>query len=172
MKRLIVSLLMAVLAAPAFAQLTAPPRTIVAVVDPANVINDRGSKLEVYPTQRATPLLDARHRNVVHQVTIASANSPIGAQQLGVVFNHAMQQHGFITGEIAFRSMSGVRPSDMTASSYPGLKRITASGVYVVKAGTPTEFISLMKRLQARTDLEWVEPTITYGSLKTNATIQ
>jgi hypothetical protein len=172
MKRLIVSLLMVVLAAPAFAQLTAAPHTLVDVVDSANVINDRGSKLEVYPTQRATPLLDTQHRNVVQQVTAASANSPIGAQQLGVVFNHAMQQRGFITGEISFRSMTGVRPSDMTASSYPGLKRITASGVYVVKAGTPAEFISLMKRLQARTDLEWVEPTVVYGAVQKSPAIQ
>jgi hypothetical protein len=172
MKRLIVSLLMAVLVAPAFAQLKAPPHTLVEVVDPANVINDRGSKLEVYPTQRATPLLDAQRLNVVHRVTVASANSPIGAQQLGVIFNHAMQQRGFITGEIAFRSMTGVVPSNMTASSYPQLKRVTASGVYVVKAATPAEFISLMQRLQARKDLEWVEPTVTYGPTAPAGSIQ
>jgi hypothetical protein len=126
----------------------------------------------VYPTQRATPLLDDQHHNVVHQVTVASAKSPIGTQQLGVVFNHEMQQRGFITGEIAFRSKTGIVPADMTASSYPGLKRVTASGVYVVKAGTPQEFISLMHRLQARTDLEWVEPTVTYGPAASTGSIQ
>ncbi len=163
MKRIIVSLLMVVVVAPAFAQLKAPQRTLVQIVDAANVINNRGSKIEVYPSQRATPLLDEQHHSVVHRVTEASASSPIGTQQLGVVFNHEMQQRGFITGEIALRSKTGIVPSDITASSYPGLKRVTSFGVYIVKARTPQEFISLMHRLQARDDLECVEPTVTYG---------
>jgi hypothetical protein len=40
----------------------------------------------------------------------------------------------------------------------PSAKRRTArtSAVYIVNARTPAEFVKLLKRLQARTDLEWV----------------
>lgn len=49
------------------------------------------------------------------------------------------------------------------ATLYPRLKQIVKPGVYVVNARTPAELVKLLMRLQARTDLEWVEPTVTYG---------
>jgi len=55
---------------------------------------------------------------------------------------------------------------------YPGLKKITNPEVYVVNARTPAEFMAVLKRLQARGDLEWVEPTVIYGSGKTGGSIQ
>src|SRR5258708_17766166 len=110
---------------------------------------------------RSAPVPDALGRRILHQVTRASASSPINDQHLGVVFNHTMQQQGYTTGEIAFQSKTGKAPADGT--TLPGLKRLTAGGLYVVRARTPSEFVSLTKQLQARADVAWVEPVVIYG---------
>jgi len=132
---------------------------------------DLGAKLEVLPTKRATPHLDTSGRVVGQHVVRASATAPIGPGQLGVVFNHAMQQQGYITGEISFQ-VKGGRPFSGNPSLYPGLKQITTPAVYVVNARTPAEFVRLVKRLQARADLDWVEPTVTYGPADNTSTIR
>lgn len=161
-------LLIAVLAsAGAFGQLRAPERSLAQVQDPAMVVLDRGAQLEVLPKQRAQSSVDASNRAVIHVMTTASANDPIGRTSMGVVFNHAMQQQGYISGEIAFQLKPGSSVAGMGAALYPGLKKITNPRVYVVNARTPAEFIAVLKRLQARSDLEWVEPTITYGPATT-----
>jgi hypothetical protein len=126
------------------------------------VVIDRGAKLEVLPSKRATQTADSSGVRVVHRVTASSTSAPIGPDQLGVVYNHAMQQQGYITGEIAFKVKNGHVFSGSSAS-YPRLKQLTKSAVYIVNARTPAEFIKVLKRLQARSDLEWVEPTVTYG---------
>jgi hypothetical protein len=128
------------------------------------VIMDRGARLEVFPGRRAIPHQDAMGRTTVHEVVPASAGSAMGPGQLGVVFNHAMQQQGYITGEITIKLKPGYSVAVLKSSAYPGLKRITNPGVYVVNARSPAEFLSMMKSLQARSDLEWVEPTVEYGS--------
>jgi hypothetical protein len=162
MQRLVLSLVLLVMAGAACAQLRPPERTLHPVTDPSMVVMDRGAKLEVFPDKRATPRADVAGGGSSHHVTTASADAPIGPQQLGVVFNHAMQQQGYITGEITFKVKGGHAFSD-SSTSYPGLKLIVAPATYVVTARTPTEFIDVLKRLQARPDLEWVEPTVTYG---------
>jgi hypothetical protein len=121
------------------------------------------------PTKRATESLDSAGKRVVQQMTVANPDSPIGPHQLGVVFNHAMQAHGYITGEIAFQ-VKGGRTFTGSSALYPGLKQVTAPAVYVVNARTPAEFIKVLKRLQARSDLEWVEPTVTYVSTPASTT--
>ena len=73
-----------------------------------------------------------------------------------------MQTQGYISGEIAFK-VKGGGAFPGSPSLNPGLKQITKPAVYVVNARTPAEFIKVLKRLQARTDLEWVEPTVIYG---------
>jgi hypothetical protein len=162
MNRLVLGLTLALLTSTAFADLRAPQRTLQPVTDPSMVVMDRGAKLEVLPTERATISADSSGR-LVHHMTHASGAAPIGPHQLGVVFNHAMQQQGYITGEIAFKVKDGHTFSGSPAL-YPGLKEITKPAVYVVNARTPAEFIKVLKRLQARSDLDWVEPTITYGA--------
>ena len=63
----------------------------------------------------------------------------------------------------------GLRPNeDFDPSDYPGLKKLTDPDVYVVVANTPGEFVALVQRLQARTDLRWVEPIIEYGEVAPN----
>ena len=149
----------------AFAQMQVPPRSIQQVTDPAMVVIDRGVKLEVLATKRATPRSDGAGRVISHHVVTASAASPIGPRQLGVVFNFAMQQQGFISGEIAFALKKGSTVAELSQALYPGLKRITESAVYVVNARTPLEFIQVLKRLQARADVDWVEPIVNYTAV-------
>jgi hypothetical protein len=162
MNRFIISLILALVMGPVHAELHPPARILQPIADTSMVVTDRGAKLEIYPTQRATPQLDPSSRVVSHYVVRASAAAAIGPGQLGVVFNHAMQTQGYISGEIAFKVKGGGAFTG-SASLYPGLKQITKPAVYVVNARTPTEFIKVLKRLQARTDLEWVEPTVIYG---------
>jgi len=163
MERVIFAVILALAGNVALADLRPPQRTLQPITDPTMVVMDRGSKLEIFPAERATPSLDSSGRTVIHHVTVASASTPIGPHQLGVVFNHAMQQQGYITGEIAFKVKDGHTFSGSPAL-YPGLKEITKPAVYVVNARTPAEFIKVLKRLQARSDLEWVEPTVIYGA--------
>ena len=171
MNRIIISLVLAIIAGPACADLQPPNRTLQPITDASMVVVDRGAKLEIFPTQRAVPEADNSGRQVVNRVTTASADSGIGPLQLGVVFNHALQQQGYISGEIAFKMKTGLKLSGFSSSSYPGLKKITNPEVYVVNARTPAEFMAVLKRLQARGDLEWVEPTVIYGPSKTMPSI-
>jgi len=163
MKNALIAALLAFVAIPALA-MQPPAQTVKPISDLTNVVMDRGSRLEVFPNQRATPVTDPIGRGVRHRISAASLNAPVSSTQLGVVFNHEMQQQGYISGEIAFQPKAGGKPSGMPAASYPGLKKITASGVYVVRATTPSEFMVVLKRLQARTDLLWVEPIVIYGA--------
>jgi hypothetical protein len=149
------------------AQMAPPARTIQKINDPGMVINDRGAKLEVLPTRRATPQLSSAGDRIVHSIFTADNSTPIGPKELGVVFNHSMQAQGYITGEIAFKMKNGLQATDwLDAASYPGLAKLTAPNVYLVVAQTPSEFVQLVKRLQSRTDMEWVEPVVTYGSVQ------
>lgn len=147
------------------AQLGTTHLTVRPVVDAANVIVSRGASLEVMPTERATPQIGANGETVAHSLSAAAAETPIKPRQLGVVYNHAMQQYGYINGEISFKARPGTSASAFGSISYPGLKRIVKPSIYIVNARTPAEFLAVMKRLQARHDVEWVEPTVTYGPI-------
>ena len=172
MNRLIASVIFLLAMGQSHAQIQPPARVLQQVTNPANVIMDRGAKLEIFPTQRAVPGADSSGRESIQRVTTASADSGIGPLNLGVVFNHALQQQGYISGEIAFKMKAGLKLSAFSASSYPGLKRITNPEVYVVNTRTTAEFMAVLKRLQARGDLEWVEPTVIYGPSKTSGSVQ
>jgi hypothetical protein len=167
MDRCIVVLVLALAFGSVHAELRPPARNIRAVTDSSMIVMDRGARLEVFPAKRAMLRAEVTGQSAAHQVVSASASSPIGPTQLGVVFNHATQQQGYITGEIAFKMKAGHTADGLSPSQYPGLTRITEPAVYVVKARTPAEFVKLTKRLQARTDVEWVEPTVTYGAQMT-----
>jgi hypothetical protein len=156
----------------ALAQLRAPERTLPQIADPAMVVMDRGAELEVFPTKRAVPQADAAGRAVIHHVVAATAADPIGPLRLGVVFNHAMQQRGYISGEITFQMKRGHTASGLSSALYPGLKGITKPQVYVVNARTPAEFVAVFKRLQHRSDIEWVEPTVMYAAVDTTPSSQ
>lgn len=163
MTRTIFALTLLLLGQATLADMNVPPQAHRAVADASMVVNDRGARLEVYPLERAHPHADALGRGVSHEVVRADAASPIGAHELGVVFNHAMQQQGYISGEIAFQMKPHHKATGFSPALYPGLKEVLPSGLYVVAARTPSEFVTLMKRLQERTDIQFVEPTVVYG---------
>lgn len=167
MYRIVIFVMLAFASTPCFAQLYPMPRVIQQVSDPNMVIDDRGSNLEVLPTMRATQHLSTSGKQVVHSAFQASKTEPISPRQLGVVFNHAMQVQGYITGEIAFKMKDGIQATGrLDRASYPGLAKLTNPNVYLVVARTPSEFVMLVKRLQSRPDMEWVEPIVTYGTLQ------
>ncbi len=143
------------------------PRVVQKVADPTMVVNDRGALLEVLPTQRATPSISKTGKRVVYQVATRDASAAISPKQLGVVFNHAMQVQGYITGEIVFKfKRDSQPPSSFGTGSYPGFAKLTNPNVFLVVARSPAEFVSTVKRLQERTDLEWIEPIVVYGPLQ------
>src|ERR1035438_10224037 len=90
MKCLIISLALFAMTS-AHAQLHSPERQLQSVADPANVLMDRGSKLEVLPTMRAVPKTDSTGQVTAHHLLQANAGNPIGPPQLAVVFNHSMR---------------------------------------------------------------------------------
>ena len=167
MYRITIFLVLALASTASLAQLQPTPRVIRNVADPSMVIDDRGSKLEVVPTKRAVQQMSTSGKQVVHSVFLANQSTPISPRQLGVVFNHAMQVQGYITGEIVFKMKDGLQPTGrLDTTSYPGLAKLTNPNVYLVVARTPSEFVEVVKRLQGRTDIEWVEPIVTYGVLQ------
>jgi len=167
MYRIAVFTILALASMASCAQLQPIPRVIQKVADPSMVIDDRGSKLEVLSARRAAQQMASSGKQIIHSVFLANRSAPISPQQLGVVFNHAMQLQGYITGEIAFKMKDGVQATDrLDPASYPGLALLTNPNVYLVVARTPSEFVELVKRLQGRTDMEWVEPMVTYGVLQ------
>jgi hypothetical protein len=172
MNRLILLIVLALIGCPAHAELTAPVRTIAPVTDPSMVVIDRGAELEVFPTKRAVPATDRAGRAIAHHVVAARADAAIGPQQLGVVYNHAMQQQGYISGEIVFKMKAGRTVEGFSPSLYPGLKKITNPEVYVINTRTPAEFLKALKRLQSRSDLEWVEPSVTYGLVSNQPSVR
>ncbi len=134
-----------------------------AVADSAMVFQDRGQQLEIYPTLRATPAVKPGAPGVEHRLSKADESSPIGPGNLGVVFNHALQAQGYLTGEIAFKPKGDGPPVGFEAASYPGLAKLTNPNIYVVVASSPSEFLALFNRLKSRSDLEWVEAVVIYG---------
>jgi len=143
------------------AQLTPPSRALASIRDPSMVIVDRGARLEVLPNERATAQADSVGQRV-HHVVSSSSDAPITSDHLGVVFNHTMQQRGYITGEIAFK-IKGSGVFRGSTALYPGLKKLPPKSVYEVQAISPTQFIALLRQLQSRHDLVWVEPVVIYG---------
>lgn len=149
---------------PTDAQIVPYVRAKPAVADATQVFEDRGQRLEIFPTLRATPAVVPGKPAVQHKVAVAGENMPIGPGNLGVVFNHALQVQGYLTGEIAFKPKGEGPPVGFDASSYPGLSKLSNPNTWVVVASTPGEFLALFNRLKARGDLDWVEAVVVYGS--------
>ena len=141
------------------------------VADPTMVIDDRGAKLEILPTLRATPSSPGTASTQAHTVFASKSTAKFGPSSRGVVFNHARQARGYLTGEIAFK-LKGQAPASeafFPATDYPGLAKVTNPNVFLVVPQTPAEFIAVFKRLQARNDVEWVEPIVIYGPSSSGA---
>jgi hypothetical protein len=144
------------------AQLSVPERSFPEITDPSMVLVDRGASIEVFPSRRATLERNGQRRPTVQRFTIASPTTPMDSTNLGVVFNHTMQQQGYITGEIAFKMKAEHTADALDPTRYPDLQKVLPD-VYVVVATTPAQFVAIFKQLQKEIDVEWVEPTVTYG---------
>ncbi|HTT09843.1 MAG TPA: hypothetical protein VMG60_03050 [Burkholderiaceae bacterium] len=155
--------IVAAYAIPSLAQLPAPAPAAPSIRDPAMVVEDRGQKLEFFPTLRAAPQMMSGGRIVVHRLTVARADAPFAPKSLGVAYNHTIQAQGFLTGEITFSPKGGTLPADIQGAGYHGLRKIVPPNVYEVVARTPAELKALFGSLKARSDLEWVEIPINYG---------
>ena len=150
-------------AGPARAQMPIAPRMVQPVVDPTMIVEDRGQKLEIFPTVRASPELASNGRTVLQRLSAADVATVLGPRSLGVVYNHTLGAQGFVTGEITFKPRGDALPADMTPDAHPGLVKVVNPNVYEVVARTPAELMSLLTALKARTDLEWVELFVHYG---------
>ena len=81
-----------------------------------------------------------------------------------LVFNHAYQQYGYATGEVAFK-FKAVTPADVSAAVGSTARKVGTLDMCVVNTNTPAEPVSLAEKLQARTDIHWVVPAVTYVPL-------
>jgi hypothetical protein len=163
MRYLLATLSLSAVCLIANAQQAPPTLTVRAVGDRTNVFSQAGSDIEVFPTQRATPVpiaVGTLQVNAVHQ---EAAAAPFSSSSRGIIFNYATQQYGTTTGEIAFMMKPHSSVTDVHFGTAISPKKIMASGVYVVNATTPQSFLATLKQLQRNSAIAWVEPTIQYG---------
>lgn len=146
------------------AQLQLTPRTPIPVADSKMVIDNQGVSVEILPALRAQSA-SAESGRATRMVASVPA-SKFSATSRGVVFNHAMQSYGVLTGEITFKMKGALKAEDagLSGSEYPGMAKLTSPNVYVVMANSPTEYVALFNRLKARADVEWVEAIVDYST--------
>lgn len=144
------------------AQLQLTPRAATQVADPKMVIDNQGAPVEILPTFRAETAAAGKATRMV----ASAPASKFSAANRGVVFNHAMQSYGVLTGEITFKMKGSLKAEESSFSppDYPGLAKLTNPNIYVVTASSPADYIALFNRLKARTDVEWVEAIVDYSA--------
>lgn len=151
------------LAVPAIAQLTPGARETPAIEDASRVIDIRGARVELFAERRVVLQESRSGAEVMRETAKALESAPLGQGVGMLVFNHAYQAYGYASGEIAFKFKAGRAPgTEFDPAQYPGFKRLGTLAVYAVYARDPLEFLSLVRRLEGRGDLEWLVPTILY----------
>lgn len=165
MMRPLLIVLLAFTASACQAQLTPALPTAAKVSNPAMVIDDRGSKLELLPSKRAVPSTSGAIDSRALRFAVAHEASPFTTSSLGVVFNHAMQVTGVTTGEITFKMIGNLQATerDFPADDYPRLSKLASPNVFIVTARTPAEYVAVYGRLKSRADIEWVEAIVDYA---------
>jgi hypothetical protein len=130
--------------------LAAAQAVIPSTADPAWTVVQSRSALEILPELRVE--VDAHHssRAVPLRVRRASASDAnIGNGSRGVLFNHAMQSYGSMTGEISFRVESGNDGGQ--AAQKVGLQQIQRIGLsdyWVGRAASPQALRDALASLQ------------------------
>ena len=169
MKKIMLVLLSLSVSVPAVAQLRPPQRDAVRILNPDMVIETRGARIEIYPERRVDLLSNAQGVTTMRErAATASATSAPLSSRPALVFNHAYRQYGYASGEITFKFKREVARPPLTDIS-PEARKIGNLDMFVVTAKSPADFVALVERLRARPDLEWVEPTISYIPLATDA---
>lgn len=164
MRHRILSLLVLVPALSALAQPIEPPRRVLIAPEAQSewTILRSASPIELLPELRirvAPPTGGQRVQKL--DIKRSSAQEPsINLGQYGVVFNHAMQAYGALTGEVSFRA-DGPAAADVAAQA-AGLKnlvRMGSSDYYVGHAHSPEQLRDALQRLRALPsvqDAQWV----------------
>lgn len=147
----------------AASQITLTPRTPVEIKNPQQVVQVQGAAIEVFPERRVTVQSLASGREVMRETVQTAGSAPLDESDGVLIYNHAYQAYGYATGEISFKFKAGKTPaSPLPAAQYPGFRRLGNLNAYVVYARNPVEFIELYRRLEERSDIEWVVPYIEY----------
>jgi len=152
------------LAAPwALSQISSTPQAPLEIKNPQQVVDVQGAAVEVFPERRVTVQSFASGREVMRETAQTASSAPLDESGGVLVYNHAYQAYGYATGEISFKFKADKTPaSPLPASQYPGFRRLGNLNAYAVYARNPVEFIELYRRLEARSDIEWVVPFIEY----------
>lgn len=147
----------------ATSQITLTPRTPVEIKNPQQVLEVQGAAIEVFPERRVTVQSFTSGREVMRETAQTADSAPLDESDGVLVYNHAYQAYGYATGEISFKFKAGKSPaSPLPAAQYPGFRRLGNLNAYVIYARNPVEFIELYRRLEERSDIEWVVPYIEY----------
>jgi hypothetical protein len=136
------------------------------VSDPAMVMQPGRTRIELFPSQT---VVVARNRagTMVMSQKASSASGRISPSEPVLVFNHAYQQYGYATGEIAFK-FKGRKSVESVRSIVPGAKTV-GNQFYVVNVGTSAEILRVTQQLKSRADVDWVIPTVRYLPLASQA---
>jgi len=137
-----------------------------AVKDSAMVIQPGRARIEIFPTQRVEMMTDRAGTRVMTEKA-ANAGAILTADQPVLIFNHAYQQFGYATGEIAFK-FKGIKTLDSVKASVPGAEAV-GNQFYVVVVQTPEAILRVTNQLKARSDIDWVIPTVRYLPLASQA---
>lgn len=133
--------------------------------DPAWTVQHSRSAVELVPTLRVNLQTAEPTRPSALQVRRANASDrDLGDASQAVVFNHAMQGYGALTGEISFRVAAGTDGAQLAAVA--GLRqaqRIGLSDYWVGRTDSPQALRDSLLRLRATpgvVDAQWV---VIYG---------
>ena len=166
MKTMVMLILIAIFATEGVAQISPPKREVRPITDANMVIESGSTKMEVFPTQRVGIATNSSGIRVMIEKRTPST-SRVSVQEPVLVFNHAYQQFGYATGEIAFKFKSDKSLSTVK-SLVPGAEAV-GNQFYVVNVQTPEAILRVTNQLKARSDIDWVIPTVRYLPLASQA---
>lgn len=172
MRSIIAIVLLTATATSAWGQLHPPTLSVHTVGDRTNVFQHVGSDIEVFPTQRAVRVNNVSGIAQVNAVTTYPSTTPYSQSLRGVVFNYALQQYGCTIGEVAFMLKPNSSLNQLPLNASMHAKKILKSGVYVVTANTPQNFLDIVRTLQHNAAVAWVEPHIKYEPVQLSSSIQ
>lgn len=164
MKHLI-TLLLLVPALSAAQLMPRPPRELPAA-DPSWSLQQHSSQLELLPalrTRLSAP--DPQGRVRPQQLRAAAADeASIGDGQYGLVFNHAMQSYGALSGEIAFRVRPGQSAEALAQlAGLDALQSLGQGGRHVARVRSPQALRDSLQRLRAQPGVVEAQWVVIYG---------
>lgn len=148
------------------AQISPPKRELRPITDANMVIESGWTKIEVFPTRRVDITTNSSGIRVMTGKS-TSSTARVSIREPVLIFNHAYQQFGYATGEIAFKFKGDMLVSTVN-SIVPGAEAV-GNQFYVVNVQTPEAILRVTSQLKARSDIDWVIPTVRYLPLASQA---